>query len=38
VLTPGTELARREDVEELLPQVKVKRITASRLSQIIAGR
>jgi 6-phosphofructokinase 2 len=37
-LTPGTELARREDVEELLPQVKVKRITASRLSQIIAGR
>jgi 6-phosphofructokinase 2 len=38
VLTPGTELARRADVEELLPQVKVKRITASRLSQIIAGR
>jgi 6-phosphofructokinase 2 len=38
VLTPGTELARREDVEELLPQVKVKRITANRLSQIIAGR
>jgi 6-phosphofructokinase 2 len=38
VLTPGTELARREDVEELMPQVKVKRITASRLSQIIAGR
>jgi 6-phosphofructokinase 2 len=38
VLTPGTELARREDVEELQPQVKVKRITASRLSQIIAGR
>jgi 6-phosphofructokinase 2 len=37
-LTPGTELARREDVEELLPQVKVKRIAASRLSQIIAGR
>jgi len=29
-LTPGTELARREDVEELLPQVKVNRITASR--------
>jgi 6-phosphofructokinase 2 len=38
VLTPGTELARREDVEELLPQVKVKRITANRLSQIIASR
>jgi 6-phosphofructokinase 2 len=38
VLTPGTELARRDDVEELLPQVKVKRIAASRLSQIIAGR
>lgn len=38
VLTPGTELARREDVEELLPQVKVKRVTASRLSQIIANR
>jgi 6-phosphofructokinase 2 len=38
VLTPGTELARRDDVEELLPQVKVKRVTTSRLSQIIAGR
>jgi 6-phosphofructokinase 2 len=34
VLTPGTELARRADVEELLPLVKVKRITANRLSQI----
>jgi 6-phosphofructokinase 2 len=29
VLTPGTELARKADVEELLPQVKVKRITTS---------
>jgi 6-phosphofructokinase 2 len=37
VMTPGTELARRADVEELLPRVKVKRITASRLSQIISG-
>ncbi|NQT31863.1 MAG: 1-phosphofructokinase [Deltaproteobacteria bacterium] len=38
VLTPGTELARRSDVEALLPQVKIKRITPSRLSQIISGR
>jgi len=38
VLTPGTELARRSDVLELLPQVKVKRIAASRLSKIIADR
>jgi 6-phosphofructokinase 2 len=38
VLTPGTELARREDVEALLPRVKVKKITADRLSQIIAGQ
>jgi 6-phosphofructokinase 2 len=38
VLTPGTELARRADVEELLPQVKVKKINPNRLSQIIAGR
>jgi 6-phosphofructokinase 2 len=38
VLTPGTELARREDVETLLPRVKVKKITADRLSQIIAGQ
>jgi 6-phosphofructokinase 2 len=37
VMTPGTELARRADVEELLPRVKVKRIAASRLSQIISG-
>jgi 6-phosphofructokinase 2 len=27
VLTPGTELARREDVEALLPQIKVRNIT-----------
>jgi 6-phosphofructokinase 2 len=27
VLTPGTELARREDVLELLPQIKVRNIT-----------
>ena len=26
VLTPGTELARREDVEKLLPQIKVEKI------------
>lgn len=38
VLTPGTELARREDVEELLPQVKVKKVTANRLSRIISSR
>jgi len=38
VLTPGTELARRSDVEELLPQVKVSRITTNRLSRIIAGQ
>jgi len=37
VLTPGTELARRADVEELLPQVKVKRVNPSRLSRIISG-
>jgi 6-phosphofructokinase 2 len=29
VLTPGTELARKADVEKLLPQVKVERITTS---------
>ena len=38
VLTPGTELARKADVVELLPQVKVKRIAASRLSKIIASQ
>jgi 6-phosphofructokinase 2 len=38
VLTPGTELARRSDVVELLPQVKVKKINPGRLSKIIAGR
>ncbi len=27
VLTPGTELARRQDVEELLPKIKVQNIT-----------
>jgi 6-phosphofructokinase 2 len=37
-LTPGTELARRADVVELLPQVKVKKINPDRLSKIIAGR
>jgi len=37
-LTPGTELARRSDVVELLPQIKVKKINPSRLSKIIAGR
>jgi 6-phosphofructokinase 2 len=29
VLTPGTELAHRSDVEKLLPQVKLKKITTS---------
>jgi len=38
VLTPGTELARRADVVELLPQVKVSKITTSRLSKIITVR
>ena len=38
VLTPGTELARRADVEALLPQVKSRKINPARLSQIIAGR
>jgi 6-phosphofructokinase 2 len=38
VLTPGTELARRTDVVELLPLVKVKKINPNRLSQIISGR
>jgi 6-phosphofructokinase 2 len=38
VITPGTELARRSDVEALLPRVKVRKINPSRLSQIIAGR
>ncbi len=33
VLTPGTELARKADVENLLPQVKVKRITTKELSK-----
>jgi 6-phosphofructokinase 2 len=30
VLTPGTELAHRADVENLLPQIKVKKITTRR--------
>jgi 6-phosphofructokinase 2 len=38
VLTPGTELARRADVVELLPLVKVKKINPNRLSQIISGQ
>lgn len=38
VLTPGTELARRSDVVELLPLVKVKKINPNRLSKIISGR
>jgi len=38
VLTPGTELARRSDVVELLPLVKVKKINPSRLSKIITGQ
>jgi 6-phosphofructokinase 2 len=33
VLTPGTELAHRADVEKLLPQVKVERITNRRRSK-----
>jgi 6-phosphofructokinase 2 len=33
VLTPGTELAHRSDVENLLPQVKVKRITTKQQSK-----
>jgi len=31
VLTPGTELARKADVEKLLPQVKVEKITNRQL-------
>jgi len=31
VLTPGTELARRADVEDLLPQINVKKITTKAL-------
>jgi len=33
VLTPGTELAHRADVENLLPLVKVERITTRQLSK-----
>jgi len=33
VLTPGTELAHRADVEKLLPQIKVEDITARQLSK-----
>lgn len=35
VITPGTELARRADVEELLPQIKVQNITR-RLNKTIS--
>ncbi len=38
VLTPGTELARREDVEELLPQIKVQNITRQLTKTISAGK
>jgi 6-phosphofructokinase 2 len=37
VLTPGTELARKADVEELLPQVKVRRLTTKQLSKLLSG-
>jgi len=33
VLTPGTELARRADVERLLPQIKVEDITTKQLTK-----
>ena len=33
VLTPGTELARKADVEKLLPQVKVEKITTRQRSK-----
>jgi len=33
VLTPGTELARKADVEKLLPQVKVEKITTKQRSK-----
>jgi 6-phosphofructokinase 2 len=33
VLTPGTELARKADVENLLPQIKVEKITTRQLTK-----
>jgi len=36
VLTPGTELARRADVEELLPKIKVQNITR-QLSKTVSA-
>jgi 6-phosphofructokinase 2 len=35
VLTPGTELAHRSDVENLLPQIKVKKITTRQKESAI---
>jgi 6-phosphofructokinase 2 len=37
VLTPGTELARRSDVEELLPQIRVQNITRQVKKTIAIG-
>jgi 6-phosphofructokinase 2 len=37
VLTPGTELARRSDVEELLPQIRVQNITRQVKKTISIG-
>lgn len=37
VLTPGTELARRADVAELLPHIKVRNITAQLTKTIAAS-
>ncbi len=34
VLTPGTELCRRADVERLLPQIKVWEIPAKRRAKV----
>jgi 6-phosphofructokinase 2 len=38
VLTPGTELARRADVEELLPQIKVRNITSQLKKAIYTAK
>jgi 6-phosphofructokinase 2 len=38
VMTPGTELARRTDVEELLPQIKVRNITSQLKKTIFAAK
>jgi 6-phosphofructokinase 2 len=38
VLTPGTELARRADVEALLPQIKVKNMTKQLNKRISAAK